>query len=94
MVGGPNRRIACIGKAIPLFRKQLSLGDRTDLGSYLDKPIQRMTSYSLLLQELMGECSTENTQERRNLRAAMEMVQFQLQHGNDLLAMDAIRECD
>lgn len=27
-------------------------------------------------------------------QAAEEMVRFQLRHGNDLLAMDSLRECD
>jgi len=28
------------------------------------------------------------------VQEALEMVQFQLRHGNDLLAMDCIRNCD
>ncbi|XP_069796880.1 uncharacterized protein [Narcine bancroftii] len=75
-------------------RRQLLLRDRTDLASHLQKPIQRLTSYSLLLQELLGECGEDATCERRTLRDAAEMVDFQLRHGNDLIAMDAIRGCD
>lgn len=29
-----------------------------------------------------------------DLRAAEQMVRFQLRHGNDLLAMDSLRDCD
>lgn len=63
-----------------------------DLASYLLKPIQRMSKYALLLKDLIKECSF--SQELSDLRTAEEMVRFQLRHGNDLLAMDAIRGCD
>lgn len=65
-----------------------------DLASYLLKPIQRMSKYALLLKDLIKECSEAQEQELSYLRAAEEMVKFQLRHGNDLLAMDAIRDCD
>lgn len=70
-----------------------------DLASYLLKPVQRMGKYALLLQQMMKACSkTKPTdrvfQELEDLRQAEEMVRFQLRHGNDLLAMDSIRECD
>ncbi|XP_048462034.1 uncharacterized protein plekhg4 isoform X2 [Rhincodon typus] len=74
--------------------KQLQLGDKMNLASYLLKPIQRMSKYALLLKDLIKECSEIQEQELNYLRAAEEMVKFQLQHGNDLLAMDAIRNCD
>lgn len=81
--------------------KQLELGDKMDLASYLLKPVQRMGKYALLLQQMMKACpetllsSSERTiQEIEDLRQAEEMVRFQLRHGNDLLAMDSIRECD
>ncbi|XP_072403579.1 pleckstrin homology domain-containing family G member 4B isoform X1 [Chiloscyllium punctatum] len=74
--------------------KQLQLGDKMNLASYLLKPIQRMSKYALLLKDLIKECSEIQEQELNYLRAAEEMVKFQLQHGNDLLAMDAIRDCD
>ncbi|KAM9851529.1 pleckstrin homology domain-containing family G member 4B [Aulostomus maculatus] len=74
--------------------KQLDLGDKMDLASYLLKPIQRMSKYALLLKDLIKECSQSQAQELRDLRTAEEMVKFQLRHGNDLLAMDAIRGCD
>lgn len=65
-----------------------------DLASYLLKPIQRMSKYALLLKDLIKQCSEAQEQELGYLRAAEEMVKFQLRHGNDLLAMDAIRDCD
>ncbi|KAG2469781.1 PKH4B protein, partial [Polypterus senegalus] len=74
--------------------KQLQLEDKMDLASYLLKPIQRMSKYALLLKDLFKECSEAQEQELSYLRAAAEMVKFQLRHGNDLLAMDAIRDCD
>ncbi|XP_059368044.1 pleckstrin homology domain-containing family G member 4B-like isoform X2 [Carassius carassius] len=74
--------------------KQLDLGDKMDLASYLLKPIQRMSKYALLLKDLIKEVSEVQEQELTHLRAAAEMVKFQLRHGNDLLAMDAIRDCD
>ncbi|XP_061676654.1 pleckstrin homology domain-containing family G member 4B isoform X2 [Syngnathoides biaculeatus] len=74
--------------------KQLDLGDKMDLASYLLKPIQRMSKYALLLKDLIKECCLSQAQELSDLRTAEEMVKFQLRHGNDLLAMDAIRGCD
>uniref|UniRef100_A0A3P8SMQ8 DH domain-containing protein n=1 Tax=Amphiprion percula TaxID=161767 RepID=A0A3P8SMQ8_AMPPE len=76
------------------FFKQMELGDKMDLASYLLKPIQRMSKYALLLKDLIKECSQSQEQELNDLRTAEEMVKFQLRHGNDLLAMDAIRGCD
>ena len=37
------------------------------------------------------QCKAE---EERCLREAEELVKFQLRHGNDLLTMDSIRDCD
>ncbi|XP_035827449.1 uncharacterized protein LOC101857760 [Aplysia californica] len=73
--------------------KQLELGDKMDLSSYLLKPVQRMGKYALLLKQLLKECN-ETEPEYPELRAAEEMVKFQLRHGNDLLAMDSLRDCD
>lgn len=77
-----------------LQNKQVELGDKMDLASYLLKPIQRMSKYALLLKDLIKECSQSQEQELSDLRTAEELVKFQLRHGNDLLAMDAIRGCD
>ncbi|XP_006878960.1 PREDICTED: puratrophin-1 [Elephantulus edwardii] len=73
--------------------KQQALGDRLDLASYLLKPIQRMSKYALLLQELARACGGP-LPELSALQAAQSLVRFQLRHGNDLLAMDAIQGCD
>ncbi|XP_032872549.1 mediator of DNA damage checkpoint protein 1-like [Amblyraja radiata] len=75
-------------------RRQLLLRDRTDLAAHLLKPVQRMISYGLLLRELAGECGTDQGRQRLQLHTAADMVDFQLRHGHDLLAMDSIRGCD
>lgn len=92
--------------------KQLELGDKMDLASYLLKPVQRMGKYALLLQQLvkagadLSEQLTGGNKDDKDddskpafdgevdLRAAEQMVRFQLRHGNDLLAMDSLRDCD
>jgi pleckstrin homology domain-containing family G member 4 len=74
-------------------RKQIELGDKMDLASYLLKPVQRMGKYALLLQQLLK--AVESTGAEANaLTEAEAMVRFQLRHGNDLLAMDSLRNCD
>ncbi|XP_051737088.1 pleckstrin homology domain-containing family G member 4B isoform X2 [Ctenopharyngodon idella] len=75
-------------------RKQMELGDSMDLSSYLLKPVQRISKYSLLLQEILDDCVPDQSGEREEIQAALEVVRFQLRHGNDLLTMDAIRDCD
>lgn len=81
--------------------KQMELGDKMDLGSYLLKPVQRMGKYALLLQQLMkavtsiqGPALQDIVEDIEELQKAEEMVRFQLRHGNDLLAMDSLRDCD
>ncbi len=81
--------------------KQKELNDKMDLGSYLLKPVQRMGKYALLLQQLMKACSNikktvdqEIQEDLEEIKRAEEMVRFQLRHGNDLLAMDSLRDCD
>lgn len=71
----------------------MELGDKMDLASYLLKPVQRMGKYALLLKQLLKE-SGEKEPEHADLFAAEQMVRFQLRHGNDLLAMDSLRDCD
>ncbi|XP_054710117.1 uncharacterized protein LOC129219838 [Uloborus diversus] len=75
-------------------KKQHELGDKMDLASYLLKPVQRMGKYALLLKQLLKECPDTSSEHYANLKAAEEMVCFQLRHGNDLLAMDALKDCD
>ncbi|XP_046444764.1 uncharacterized protein LOC124194558 isoform X6 [Daphnia pulex] len=74
-------------------RKQTELGDKMDLASYLLKPVQRMGKYALLLKQLLKE-SGDKEPEFVDLLGAEQMVRFQLRHGNDLLAMDSLRDCD
>lgn len=73
--------------------KQLELEDRMDLASYVLKPVQRMGKYALILKQLLKECS-RGEEGYEDLAGAADMVQFQLRHGNDLLAMDSLRDCD
>ncbi|KAK1796527.1 hypothetical protein P4O66_009562, partial [Electrophorus voltai] len=77
-------------------QKQQQLGDKMDLSSYLLRPVQRISKYSLLLQDMLGEwdLGSHEGHERAEIQAALEVIQFQLRHGNNLLAMDDIQECD
>ncbi|KAJ8400562.1 hypothetical protein AAFF_G00393310 [Aldrovandia affinis] len=75
-------------------QKQAELGDKMDLWSYLLKPVQRISKYSLLLQDMVRECGPRRARERAEIQAALEVIRFQLRHGNDLLAMDDIQDCD
>ncbi|KAA0713277.1 Pleckstrin -like proteiny domain-containing family G member 4B [Triplophysa tibetana] len=76
--------------------KQQLLGDKMDLSSYLLKPVQRISKYSLLLQDMLRECDSghHTGHERVEIQTALEIIHFQLRHGNDLLAMDDIQHCD
>ncbi|XP_041655995.1 uncharacterized protein LOC121517941 isoform X2 [Cheilinus undulatus] len=108
--------------------KQQELGDMMDLSSYLLRPIQRISKYSLLLQDMLALAgsyrpkeiikdplqsasgcvqsvcgpgvfvpdltSSEREREKAEIQAAADLVRFQMRHGNDLLTMDAIQECD
>ncbi|XP_071386233.1 pleckstrin homology domain-containing family G member 4B-like, partial [Centroberyx affinis] len=75
-------------------RKQQELGDMMDLSSYLLRPIQRISKYSLLLQDMLTLCVSEREREKAEIQAAADLVRFQMRHGNDLLTMDAIQDCD
>uniref|UniRef100_A0A8C1BAD9 Quattro n=1 Tax=Cyprinus carpio carpio TaxID=630221 RepID=A0A8C1BAD9_CYPCA len=76
--------------------KQQLLGDKMDLSSYLLKPVQRISKYGLLLQDMLRECETgaHAGHERLEIQTALNIIQFQLRHGNDLLTMDDIQDCD
>jgi len=90
-----------------------------DLSSYLLRPIQRISKYSLLLQDMLALAPVHEPQyrlgptggdgagarvpdasggdrerEKAEIRAAADLVKFQMRHGNDLLTMDAIQDCD
>uniref|UniRef100_A0A8C7UZS3 DH domain-containing protein n=1 Tax=Oncorhynchus mykiss TaxID=8022 RepID=A0A8C7UZS3_ONCMY len=75
-------------------QKQIELGDKMDLSSYLLKPVQRISKYSLLLQDMVRDCGPHRGREEAEVRRALEVIQFQLRHGNNLLAMDDIQDCD
>ncbi|XP_068077749.1 quattro isoform X1 [Danio rerio] len=77
-------------------QKQQLLKDALDLSSYLLKPVQRISKYSLLLQDLLRECEcvTNAELQRTEIHTALNIIQFQLRHGNNLLAMDDIYGCD
>ncbi|KAM6924895.1 pleckstrin homology domain-containing family G member 4B-like [Xenentodon cancila] len=103
-------------------KKQQELGDMMDLSSYLLRPIQRISKYSLLLQDMLAltrscrkkamiqdsmsapdvcaqsvcglSASSEMERELAEIQAAADLVRFQMRHGNDLLTMDAIQDCD
>lgn len=53
-----------------------------------------MGKYALMLQQLIKACPSYDQEQLETLKAAEELVTFQLRHGNDLLAMDSIQRCD
>ena len=59
--------------------------------SFLICNFHNLGKYALLLHGMAKQCKSE---EEKSLRDAEELVKFQLRHGNDLLTMDSIRECD
>uniref|UniRef100_A0A668U6R5 Uncharacterized protein n=1 Tax=Oreochromis aureus TaxID=47969 RepID=A0A668U6R5_OREAU len=71
-------------------KKQQELGDMMDLSSYLLRPIQRISKYSLLLQDMLALAAVYVAE----IQAAADLIRFQMRHGNDLLTMDAIQDCD
>ncbi|XP_052824704.1 uncharacterized protein LOC106870865 isoform X3 [Octopus bimaculoides] len=73
--------------------KQNELKDKMNLSSYLLRPVQRMGKYALLLKQMIKACPETET-EYNDLKSAEEMVKFHLRHGNDMLAMDSLKECD
>ena len=60
-------------------QKQLELGDRMDLASYLLKPVQRMGKYALLLKQILKECP-ETEPEYADLKVSQERCRV-LVHG-------------
>ena len=53
--------------------KQLELGDKTDLASYLLKPVQRLGKYSLFLDGI-----SKTTKQKTELLKAKKIIQFQV----------------
>jgi len=48
--------LICVTRCVVDQKKQIELADQLDLNSYLLKPVQRMTKYSLLLQQMLKQC--------------------------------------
>uniref|UniRef100_A0A915HXP1 Puratrophin-1 n=1 Tax=Romanomermis culicivorax TaxID=13658 RepID=A0A915HXP1_ROMCU len=74
--------------------KQIFLNDKMDLSSYLLKPVQRIGKYTLMMQNLLKATPSADQEQIDTLKQVEEMLIFQLRHGNDLLAMDSIQNCD
>lgn len=53
--------------------------------------VQSMCGPGVCVPDLTG---SERERERAEIQAATDMVRFQMRHGNDLLTMDAIQDCD
>ena len=53
--------------------KQLELGDKMDLASYLLKPVQRLGKYSLFLEGI-----SKTTKQKTELLKAKKIIQFQV----------------
>ena len=53
--------------------KQLELGDKMDLASYLLKPVQRLGKYSLFLDGI-----SKTTKQKTELLKAKKIIQFQV----------------
>jgi len=45
-------------------------------------------------QDQNSQQNDQQNQQQQELALADQMVRFQLRHGNDLLAMDSLRDCD
>jgi len=72
--------------------KQEQIGDAMDLASYLLKPVQRLTKYALFLDGISKNLT--KLTDKEEIGKAKKLIEFQLRHGNDLLAMDMIRGCE
>ena len=55
--------------------KQKELNDKMDLASYLLKPVQRLTKYALFID---GISKNENGTEKRDLKRAQNLIEFQV----------------
>ncbi|KAJ0064122.1 hypothetical protein NL108_000968, partial [Boleophthalmus pectinirostris] len=106
----PKSDVLILHRRHDIFKKkQQELGDHMDLSSYLLRPVQRISKYSLLLQDMLSLVGSslcgpgvfvpeytraDRERDRADIQAAADLVRFQMRHGNDLLTMDAIRDCD
>ncbi|TFJ97377.1 Rho guanine nucleotide exchange factor 40 [Platysternon megacephalum] len=66
----------------------------TTLASALQRPLEQLERYGRFLEELLQETDLEQAPEREALRAAQQLLESQVQHGRNLLAMEQIRGCE
>ncbi|XP_050774565.1 rho guanine nucleotide exchange factor 40 isoform X1 [Gopherus flavomarginatus] len=66
----------------------------TALASALQRPLEQLERYGRFLEELLQETDQEQASEREALRAAQQLLESQVQHGRNLLAMEQIRGCE
>ncbi|XP_034613291.1 rho guanine nucleotide exchange factor 40 isoform X2 [Trachemys scripta elegans] len=66
----------------------------TALASALQRPLEQLERYGHFLEELLQETDLEQAPEREALRAAQQLLESQVQHGRNLLAMEQIRGCE
>uniref|UniRef100_A0A674JIE9 Rho guanine nucleotide exchange factor 40 n=1 Tax=Terrapene triunguis TaxID=2587831 RepID=A0A674JIE9_9SAUR len=66
----------------------------TALASALQRPLEQLERYGRFLEELLQETDLEQAPEREALRAAQQLLESQVQHGRNLLAMEQIRGCE
>ncbi|XP_038226293.2 rho guanine nucleotide exchange factor 40 isoform X2 [Dermochelys coriacea] len=66
----------------------------TALASALQRPLEQLERYGHFLEELLQETDPEQVTEREALRAAQQLLESQVQHGRNLLAMEQIRGCE
>ncbi|XP_074838356.1 rho guanine nucleotide exchange factor 40 isoform X2 [Carettochelys insculpta] len=64
------------------------------LGSALRRPLEQLERYGHFLGELLQETDPEQASERDALGEAQRMLDSQVQHGTNLLAMEQIRGCE
>ncbi|KAG6922566.1 Rho guanine nucleotide exchange factor 40 [Chelydra serpentina] len=66
----------------------------TALASALQRPLEQLEHYGRFLEELLQETDPEQVTEREACRAAQQLLESQVQHGRNLLAMEQIRGCE
>ncbi|KAM6180728.1 rho guanine nucleotide exchange factor 40 isoform 1-T4 [Erethizon dorsatum] len=70
----------------------------TEGGPYLplalQQPLEQLTRYGRLLEELLREAGPEPSSERQALGAAVQLLREQEARGRDLLAVEAVRGCE
>lgn len=71
-----------------------STADSPYLPLALQQPLEQLTWYGQLLEELLREAGPEPSSEHQALRAAMQLLREQEARGRDLLAVEAVRGCE